>query len=241
MSDLLEAWWRSEPAFAPSLCEPLLRTCAAHLEPLPPGSLFVDVGCGDAHMVRALEGVAFRAIGLDAEMRMLTSRARGAKLICASGEQLPLQSESVDAVFVFSAFQYMQRETVLAECHRILKRGGRFAVVENLAGNPFAKLERVRRWLFRVAHTARMKPLRHLSWRGRTIYERFFSEVRYEAHHIVAPAFLASRTIRAASDNESRRSLVAKTLRGVQRIEHAFLKFPGAAALAWHVVIYGRK
>lgn len=234
MSALLDAWWKSGPGFAPLLCEPLVRACAAHLEVLPSGSRFVDIGCGDAHMVRALASMSYRAIGVDAEIGMLAPHAHGSTVLSASGEQLPVKSESIDAVFAFSAFQYMRREIVLAECHRILRSGGRFAIVENLAGNPFAKLERARRWLFHVA-----SPRGHLSWGGRRVYEQFFSEVTYEAHHIVAPTFLGSKTIRSTAG--PKRSLAAACLRGVQRVEQALLQWPGVPALAWHAVIYGRK
>ena len=225
---LLDAWRSSGPPFAPALCTPLLRTCTAHLEKLPPGSVIADIGCGDGYMVRALEQASYRAVGIDANVAVLR---RG--LVAGDGERLPLRDESVAGLFAFSVFQYMQRERALAECSRILRPGGRFAIVENLAGNPIAKLERLRRRIRRIPYPPYLEPRNHLSWRGRTVYERFFSEVRYEAHHVLAPALLLSRDVSVGDGNAS--------LRAVQRVEQTLLGFPGAANLAWHIVIYGRR
>jgi ubiquinone/menaquinone biosynthesis C-methylase UbiE len=213
-----------------------MRRCAAHFEALPEGSLVVDVGCGGGQMVRALERAAYRAIGVDVDRSALPSGGAG-RFIAADGERLPIRTASVDGVFVFSAFQYMSRGAALAECSRVLKKGGLFAIVENLSGNPVAKIERLRRKMSAPSLAPQLTPRTHLAWRDRSLYEQFFTDVRYEAHHVLAPAFLLSNALAPGDE----RRWVAKSLRALQRLERAVLELPYAAAVAWHAVIYGRK
>lgn len=47
--------------------------------------------------------------------------------ICGDAQHLPIRSESVDAVFLTEVLEHLPRpQSALAECHRILKKGGIF-------------------------------------------------------------------------------------------------------------------
>jgi SAM-dependent methyltransferase len=226
---LLDRWRRSNPPFAPALCEPLMATALRHLSQCEPGSFVADIGCGTGSMVRALKDGGYRAIGIDADTAVLN----GPAAIAGQGEQLPLRSGAVNGIFVFSAFQYMDRTRALEECRRVLEPGGRFVTVENLAGNPIAKLSRVMRRIRSIGYPRHLEPRAHLQWRDRAIYELYFSDVIYEVHHVLSPLFLFSRAL------EFRVFIAA--LRVVQRLERRALSAGWFSGAAWHVVITGRK
>jgi SAM-dependent methyltransferase len=236
----LDNWRRADPPFAPALCEPLIAQCARHLLDAGPGSTVADVGCGTGAMLRAFSEAGFHAIGIDADPA--AGRSSDARLVLGDGERLPLRTGSVDALFAFSAFQYMDRERALAECSRVLKPGGRFAVVENLAGNPFAKLERAKRWLGRTAYPQWLTPREHLRWRERVVYERHFSHVEFEAHHVVTPLFLLLRALQVPAPPATRwNKAVLVTLRVLQRLERRMLAAGVLRGAAWHLVAVGWK
>jgi SAM-dependent methyltransferase len=236
---LLDRWRRSDPPFAPALCEPLIAACARHLLQADRGSTVVDVGCGTGSMLSAFSAVGFRSIGVDANPAVAGMHAR---LILGDGERIPLRTGSVDALFAFSAFQYMDRDRALSECSRVLKPGGRFAVVENLAGNPFAKLERAKRRIGRKEYPAYFAPRHHLHWRERAIYERHFAEVAFEAHHVVSPLFLGFRALAVPAPPATRwNRTVLAALRLLQRLERRVLSAGLFRGSAWHLVVVGQK
>jgi SAM-dependent methyltransferase len=239
---LIDSWRRADPPFAPALCEPLIAACARQLLQAERGSTVVDVGCGTGSMLATFAAAGFRSIGIDANPMVAGTRPADARLILGDGERLPLRSGSVDALFAFSAFQYMDRDRALSECSRVLKPGGRFAVVENLAGNPFARLERAKRRFGHKAYPRYFAPRHHLRWQERAIYERHFSEVAYEAHHVIAPLFLWFRALAVPAPPMSRwnRSVLA-ALRVLQRVERRVLAAGLFRGAAWHLVVVGRK
>lgn len=223
---LLQRWRQIDPALPAVLCEPLMSTALRHLSGCERGGVLVDVGCGNGSMLSVFQDNGYRAIGIDAELSVL----RGTNVIPADGAQLPIQSDAADGIFVFSAFQYMDRDRALAECRRVLKPGGRIAVIENLAGNPITRLSRVVRRRRGVRYSQYMEPRNHLQWRHRMIYERYFSDVHYELHHVTGPLFLLTKN-----------RVVLAALRILQRLERRALAAGLFRGGAWHVVITGHR
>lgn len=226
---LLELWRRSNPTFAPALCEPLMVTALRHLSGCGRGTFIADIGCGTGFMLHALRDGGYRAVGIDADPAVLPRSAAAA----GEGERLPLRSGAMDGIFVFSAFQYMDRPRALEECRRVLRPGGRFVAIENLAGNPVAKLSRAVRRIRGLGYPRYMEPRNHLRWHDRSIYEQYFSDVTYEVHHVLSPLFLVSRAL-------DFRVIVA-ALGVVQRLERRALAAGWFRGAAWHAVITGRK
>lgn len=238
----VENWTRANPPFAPPLCEPLIASCARHLLQSEPGAIVADLGCGTGSMLAALTAAGFHAVGIDADPAVAGARPKHGQMVLGDGEQLPLKTGSLDALFAFSALQYMDRNRALAECSRVLKPGGRFAIVENLAGNPFAKLDRARRRFRRIPYPRYFAPRDHLRWQDRAIYERYFSHVTYEAHHLMTPLFLSLRALAVPPPRTSgwNRTVVA-ALRLLQRIERHALSAGALRGAAWHLVVVGEK
>jgi demethylmenaquinone methyltransferase / 2-methoxy-6-polyprenyl-1,4-benzoquinol methylase len=100
---------------------------------LPPGSLVIDLACGTGDLCRAVERAGMRAVGVDLAARML---ARGhhrtaAPLVRADILRLPLTDGTADgAVCGFALRNVAGIPACLAEAARVLRPGGRVAVIE---------------------------------------------------------------------------------------------------------------
>ncbi len=98
---------------------------------LPPGSLVLDVGCGTGGLCRILEGAGHRAVGLDMSEGMLRAAPGGLRLVLSDGLRLPLPPASVDgATCGFALRNMVDPAGLFAELGRVLRVGGRFAVLE---------------------------------------------------------------------------------------------------------------
>lgn len=119
---------------------------AAGLEMLAPqpGDRVLEIGCGTGHCVvdlAAAVGASGRVVALDLSEKMLArsrqlvvkrKSKKRVRLICADGLQLPLRSSSADSAFLsftLELFDTGEIPMVLREIRRVLKAGGRIAVV----------------------------------------------------------------------------------------------------------------
>jgi len=97
---------------------------------LPANSRLLDVGCGNgyiAHHLSALLGT--KAIGID--LASTTEAAIDYRQF--DGEHFPVADNSVDAVLLCYVLHHAQKvETVLTELRRVLSRGGRAVVYEDI-------------------------------------------------------------------------------------------------------------
>ena len=109
-----------------------------------PGEHILEIGCGTGHCLVELaqavgpEGKVY-GIDISPEMISLTDQlleksgvADRAQLTCGDAEQMPYEDESLDAIFTsftLELFDTPEIPKVLAECKRVLKSGGRLAIV----------------------------------------------------------------------------------------------------------------
>jgi ubiquinone/menaquinone biosynthesis C-methylase UbiE len=99
------------------------------------GDVFLDVGCGPGDYLKRAKGIAKRAVGIDRDSDSVEkARKRGYEAIIADASQkIPFEDSSVDSVLlanVLHGFIENKEEGALAEIARVLKKGGRFGVVE---------------------------------------------------------------------------------------------------------------
>jgi SAM-dependent methyltransferase len=233
-----EYWREHGGGWSPLFSEPLLRLALDHLEPaLGPGRRVLDLGAAGGHIAAAFHARGATAFALDVHLQALAEGRRaypGPARVAGDQARLPLRAESLDALFSFSTLHYSDRESVLGECRRVLKPGGRIAIVENLAGNPFAQAGRWLRAVTRTPYPEHFQPRRHLAWSERAIYERHFREVRFDVFHLLTPMLLASGAVAEAPVAGAGKAGFFGVLRSWDRV--LLRLWPGAA---WSVVVRG--
>jgi SAM-dependent methyltransferase len=92
----------------------------------------VDVGAGTGKLTRALLPRAGRVIAVEPDERMravLQARSPGAEALAGRGEAIPLPDSSADAVFISSAWHWMDPDLAVPEICRVLRDGGRFGLL----------------------------------------------------------------------------------------------------------------
>ena len=103
-----------------------------------PNDVVVDFGCGPGFYLITLARVAGKVIGIDTSSRMLELAANQAKkntvtveLLQSNGTDIRLPDNTVDLIVLVHVFHEVEEKaTVLREFRRILKPGGRLAIVE---------------------------------------------------------------------------------------------------------------
>ncbi len=103
---------------------------------LPRDSRALDLACGSGDFCADLARIGLRVVGLDFSDEMLLvarvkRRAACSTLIRADALRLPLRAGSFDAVVSgFTLRKFANMEDPLRECFRILKTGGKIALLE---------------------------------------------------------------------------------------------------------------
>ncbi|MCM0606469.1 MAG: class I SAM-dependent methyltransferase [Xanthomonadaceae bacterium] len=89
-----------------------------------------DIGCGTGHSTVSLlkTGIEARVIGVDPDQKMLD--VAGIESQLGSGEKTGLESQSIEAIIVGSAFHWMNPEKTKTEFLRILKPRGVVRIFE---------------------------------------------------------------------------------------------------------------
>jgi arsenite methyltransferase len=118
---------------------------------IPQGGIALDVGCGPGNITALLAraaGPGGLALGVDISRAMLTRAVRAEAgphtgFLLADAQRLPFRDETVDAAVSFAALQLVpDPEAALAEMGRVLRPGGRLAVMVPTAG-PAARFARL--------------------------------------------------------------------------------------------------
>ena len=92
----------------------------------------VDVGAGTGLFTRTLVSRAAQVIAVEPDARMrkvLAERSPEVRAVEGRGESIPLPDASADAVFVSSAWHWMDRERTVPEIGRVLRDGGRLGLI----------------------------------------------------------------------------------------------------------------
>ncbi|HEX3925377.1 MAG TPA: class I SAM-dependent methyltransferase [Streptosporangiaceae bacterium] len=111
---------------------------------LPAGcQVAVDLAAGTGLLTRALAGRVPRVVAVEPDERMAAvlrasvaggtatggTATGGTEVLPGRGEQIPLPDASADAVFVSSAWQWMDPDPAAREIARVLRDGGRFGLL----------------------------------------------------------------------------------------------------------------
>jgi SAM-dependent methyltransferase len=97
-----------------------------------PCELAVDLAAGTGLFTRALLGRAQKIVAVEPDDRMravLADRTPEVEALAGTGESIPLPDASVDALFVSSAWHWLDPERAPAEIARVLRDGARLGVL----------------------------------------------------------------------------------------------------------------
>jgi demethylmenaquinone methyltransferase/2-methoxy-6-polyprenyl-1,4-benzoquinol methylase len=103
---------------------------------LPAGSLVLDLACGTGDLCRELGKRGYRPVGVDRSAGMLAAQLTpstrlGAPLVRGDALRLPFPANSVDGIVCgFALRNFASLKPFLAECARVLRPGGRVALLE---------------------------------------------------------------------------------------------------------------
>ena len=98
---------------------------------LPAGSRVLDLACGTGDLCRDLAVAGHHPIGLDFSAGMLSMARTDAPLVRADGACVPVGDGAVDGITCgFALRNFVDLDTVFAECARVLRAGGRFAALD---------------------------------------------------------------------------------------------------------------
>ena len=108
---------------------------------LEPGSLVADLACGTGDLCRDLHQTGYQVIGIDLSWGMLTASQTEAPLIHGDVLSISLPDHSMDGITCGFALRNLESlHPFLAEIARILRPGGRMALLEvDRPTNPFLR------------------------------------------------------------------------------------------------------
>lgn len=100
---------------------------------VPPGcQVAVDVAAGTGLFTRTLVDQVAQVIAVEPDARMrkvLAARSPSVTALEGRGESIPLPDAAADAVFISSAWHWMDPERAVPEIGRVLRDGGRFGLI----------------------------------------------------------------------------------------------------------------
>jgi demethylmenaquinone methyltransferase/2-methoxy-6-polyprenyl-1,4-benzoquinol methylase len=110
------------------------RRAAVTAAAVGPGDRVIDLACGTGDLceLAARRGAAVAGVDFSGEMlRRAAARGACARLVQADGQALPFRDASADAILCgFALRNFASLDETLGECARVLRPGGRLALLE---------------------------------------------------------------------------------------------------------------
>jgi SAM-dependent methyltransferase len=116
-----------------------------------PGSLVLDVGCGEGRQMDELRRKGCTPFGVDVDPDALARcRERGLAVMLARAERLPIADASLDGIVCKVVLPYVAEDRAVAEFARLLKPGGECHLVAHGAGFFLKYLLLPPAWKYRI-------------------------------------------------------------------------------------------
>jgi SAM-dependent methyltransferase len=184
-----DAYERARPSYPPDAVAWIVDALA-----ITHGRDVADVAAGTGKFTRLLAptGAWIVAVEPVAGMRARLPRM---PVAAASAERLPFREESLDAITVAQAFHWFDATAALAEFHRVLRPGGRLALVWNARDRSVPWVDEVWSIMDRVEKRAPWRA--HDEWRDSAFVDTPWFGPLHEAtfHHeqMLSPADVVER------------------------------------------------
>lgn len=125
-SDRAEDYEKYRPIYPPSAIDTILSGLGYSTQ-----LIAADIGAGTGIGARLLadRGIRVMAIEPHADMRTAAPSHERVEYLTGTAEQIPLETASIDLVTSFQAFHWFDFDKSLQEFRRILKPGGRLALI----------------------------------------------------------------------------------------------------------------
>jgi hypothetical protein len=234
-STLAESRGTSRATITPSACSMKRRTSSN-----PGGSVhWANVIAG---LISRMQDVATDRIGVRGTWASVKDGAR----FCGTENRSPRlstgASRTISCSVADAAIPSQDAAIPGAELHRILKPGGRFAVIENLNGSPVALAYRALRRASGERYRATLTPRNHLKWSDRGQFAGWFPDVRFRVYDLMAPLLLLADPIACAPADTPAEHWTRRCIETVGRLDDAlFRRIPGARRAAWLLLATGAR
>lgn len=177
------------------------------------GARLVDVGCGTGELVRWATPRGAHAVGLDTPEMLARAvsvpKVGGETYLAGAAQQLPLGDRVADCLVYFASLHHVppaRLDEALAECHRVLRLGGRAVFVEPVAlpGSYYeiVRLAEDEAGIQKLAHAALGRAAG--SRLGLLKEELCFLERSFEDYERCLQTFIADRAVRQQALAEAR-------------------------------------
>ena len=130
--DRIDSWWLEELAADPAYTEEIEPLLLSLLRP-EIGSLYLDLGCGDGRLMRAVSATGSRVVGCDLSPLLLAKAiSYGPVVRCSLPSLMWLRPRSVDGAFVGLVLEHLRDEKAFfSSVANVVRPGGVLAVVIN--------------------------------------------------------------------------------------------------------------
>lgn len=189
----------------------------------------LDLGSGRGEMADLFKEKGFQVTGIDAD----AERIEKSKKLYPEIEfihfivdaKLPFEDESFDVIFSRSFFQYVDHDAILQECNRILRKGGKLILLENLKNNPFTRMGRI---VLKISgHKYHSYPWNHFTKSEILGVQKDFDNSSVHFYHLLSPLTYVST--------------LEKLYPILHKIDGKLLKFKPFKRFAWLVLLTGQK
>ena len=98
---------------------------------IAPGDVVLDLAAGTGKLTRPLLETGAEVIAVEPVAEMRAALPASVRALDGTAERIPVDDYAVDLVTVAQAFHWFDGEAALTEIHRVLRSGGRLALVWN--------------------------------------------------------------------------------------------------------------
>jgi SAM-dependent methyltransferase len=184
-----DAYERARPSYPPDAVAWIVEALG-----IATGRDVADVAAGTGKFTRLLEPTGAWIVAVE-PVAAMRARLPRMPVTAATAERLPFRDASLDAITVAQAFHWFDAAAALAEFHRVLRPGGRVALVWNARDRSVPWVDGVWSIMDRVEKRAPWRA--HEEWRESAFVDTPWFGPLHEAtfHHeqILSPADVVER------------------------------------------------